>query len=156
MSLFDHIEEGLVLELGSHTFTAEEIVAFAEKYDPQPFHLDSEAAKSSVFGGLCASGWHSLAVWMKLNIKNGCKLLEVNSGYDGPPPEFGLSPGTKNIKWFKPVFAGDTITYRTTVSGKRLLQTKPGWGHILKYNEGFNQLGDKVLEFEGGEFIRTG
>jgi acyl dehydratase len=59
---------GRELDIGSYTFTAEEIIDFATKYDPQPFHLDAEAAKNSLFGGLCASGWHTTAVFMKLNV----------------------------------------------------------------------------------------
>ena len=116
MSLYDYIKVGMVLDVGSHTFEAESIKRFAAKFDPQPFHLDEEAAKNSLFGGLCASGWHSLSVWMRMNIEVGRKLLETESGYDGPAPEFGMSPGVKNIKWLRPIFAGDTITYKTTVS----------------------------------------
>ncbi|ENR03673.1 hypothetical protein H721_01501 [Brucella ovis IntaBari-2006-46-332] len=64
------IEENIGKErvLGTYTFTAEEIIAFARKYDPQPFHIDEEAAKNSLFGGLCASGWHTTAIFMKLNV----------------------------------------------------------------------------------------
>ncbi len=155
MSLYDQIEIGLVLDIGSYTFDAAGIKRFAAKFDPQPFHLDEVAAKNSIFGGLCASGWHSISVWMRLNIKNGRQLLEEKSGYSGPSPEFGMSPGAKNIKWLRPIFAGDTVSYRTTVSNKRLLRSRPGWGYLQKHNEGFNQHGVKVLEFDGGLFLRT-
>ncbi len=155
MSLFHHVEGSLVLEIGSHTFEAEEIIRFASKFDPQPFHLDETAAKNSLFGDLCASGWHTLSVWMRLNVVNGRKLLASKSGYSGPSPQIGASPGVKNIKWFKPVFAGDTITYRTTIYGKRLLRSKPGWGCFKKHIEGFNQNGDIVLEFDGVMFLKT-
>lgn len=154
MSLYDHIKVGMVLELGSHTFEAESIKRFATKFDPQPFHLDEVAAKNALFGGLCASGWHSLSVWMRLNIEVGRKLLETNSNYSGPAPEFGMSPGIKNAKWFRPVYAGDTITYQTIVTGKRKLRSKPNWSYIAKHNEGFNQNGDKVLEFDGGVMLK--
>ena len=154
MSLYDHIKEGLLLNLGSHTFDAESIKRFAGKFDPQPFHLDEVAAKNSLLGGLCASGWHSLSIWMRLNIQTGRKLLETNSGYEGPKPEFGMSPGIKNVKWFRPVYAGDTITYQTTVTGKRKLRSKPEWGYISKHTEGFNQNGDKVLQFDGGVMLK--
>ena len=155
MSLYDHIKPGLVLELGSHVFEADSINRFAGKFDPQPFHLDENAASNSLFGGLCASGWHSLSVWMRLNVDTGRKLLETNSGYTGPVPEFGFSPGVKNIKWARPIYAGDTITYRTTVTGKWMLTSKPGWGYIAKHSEAFNQHGDRVLEFDGGVFLRV-
>ncbi len=155
MSLYDQIKPPLVLELGSHVFEAEAIKRFAGKFDPQPFHLDEEAAKNSLFGGLCASGWHSLSVWMNLNITRGRKLLESETGYSGPAPVFGMSPGVKNIKWSKPIYAGDTVIYRTTVTGKRLLASRPGWGHLAKHTDAFNQHGDKVLEFDGGVFLRV-
>ena len=155
MSLFDHIRVGMVHEVGSHTFEAESIKRFAAKFDPQSFHLDEEAAKNSLFGGLCASGWHSLSVWMRMNIEVGRKLLETESGFDGPAPEFGMSPGVKNIKWMRPIFAGDTITYRTTVISKRKLRSKPEWSYIGKHTEGFNQHGDKVLEFDGGVMLKV-
>ncbi|MCK1977932.1 hypothetical protein LNK15_12930, partial [Jeotgalicoccus huakuii] len=67
---------GQAVIIGSYTFTAEEIIDFARKYDPQPFHLDSEAAKKSVFGGLCASGWHTTAVFMKLNVASIVKATK--------------------------------------------------------------------------------
>lgn len=154
MSLYNAIKEGMVLNIGSHTFDTESIKKFARKFDPQPFHLDEVAAKDSVLGGLCASGWHSLAIWMRFNVENGRKLLATESGYDGPAAHFGMSPGATNIKWLRPVFAGDTISYRTTVTGKKRLRSRPGWGYIAKHNEGFNQHGDKVLEFDGGVFLR--
>lgn len=155
MSFFDKIEVGLVLDIGSYTFDAEGIKKFAAKFDPQPFHLDEEAAKDSIFGALCASGWHTISVWMRMNITNGRKLLEEKTDFSGPMPEFGMSPGAKNIKWLRPVFVGDTINYTTTVAGKRLLASKPGWGYLQKHNEGYNQHGDKVMEFDGGLFMRV-
>ena len=95
MSLYQHIKPGLVLQTGNYTFDAEKIKRFAAKFDPQPFHLDEEAAKKSVFGELCASGWHTISVWMRLNVDHGRRMLETESGYHGPPPEFGMSPGAK-------------------------------------------------------------
>ena len=89
---------GSTRDLGTITPTAEEIVAFATQFDPQPFHLDEEAAKQSVFGGLCASGWHTCSMAMRLMVTNF--LLESSS--QG-------SPGLENIKWLKPVFPGDTL-----------------------------------------------
>ncbi|MBP8272212.1 MAG: MaoC family dehydratase, partial [Sphaerotilus sp.] len=86
---------GLQRDLGTITPTAEDIVAFASQFDPQPFHIDAEAAKASVFGGLCASGWHTCAMAMRLMVTNF--LLESSS--QG-------SPGLENIKWLKPVFPG--------------------------------------------------
>src|SRR5688500_13608675 len=87
-------------ELGRHTFTEQEIVAFGKQFDPQPFHIDSAQAKDTVFGGLIASGWHTCAVGMRLMVE----------GYIGQTASLG-SPGVENIRWLKPVRAGDTLTY---------------------------------------------
>ena len=116
MTLDEFFEIGVTTPLGSYVFDAEGIKAFARKYDPQPFHLDEEAAKNSVFGGLCASGWHTASVWMKLNVAtptNGAAWQGT-----GPEPVFGPSPGFSNLKWLKPVFAGETVTFtRTGIAG---------------------------------------
>ena len=87
MSLDAFFRIGETVELGSHTFTPDAIKAFARKYDPQPFHVDEEAAKKSVLGGLCASGWHTASVWMKRNVAIGMDSGPWNG--PGPRPEFG-------------------------------------------------------------------
>src|SRR5258708_3999226 len=98
MTLDEFFRIGVTVTLRSHTFEAEAIKAFARKYDPQVFHVDEEAAKKSVFGGLCASGWHTAATWMKLSVQ-----ARMDAGWTGPGPvpEFGPSPGFKNLKWPK-------------------------------------------------------
>ncbi|TIX94549.1 MAG: dehydratase, partial [Mesorhizobium sp.] len=111
MSLDEFFCIGVTVTLGSHTFEPEAIKAFARKYDPQIFHLDEEAAKKTVFGGLCASGWHTAATWMKLNLETGVEAGGVRWVGAGPAPEFGPSPGFKNLKWLKPVYAGETVTF---------------------------------------------
>ncbi|MGH6861040.1 MAG: MaoC/PaaZ C-terminal domain-containing protein, partial [Phyllobacterium sp.] len=94
---------GVEIDLGTYTFTADEIIAFAEKYDPQRFHVDPEAARHSNFGALCASGWHTTAVWMRLNVKNMKSLVRAARQRGEQPPQFGPSPGFENLKWLKPV-----------------------------------------------------
>jgi acyl dehydratase len=96
---FEDLEVGSTTEIGRYTFEADDIKAFAQRYDPQPFHLDEEAGKASPFGGLVASGWHTCSVFMGLLIaKLGSDSTSMGS------------PGVDSISWLKPVRAGDTIT----------------------------------------------
>jgi acyl dehydratase len=153
MSLDAFFRIGETVEIGSHTFTAEAIKAFARKYDPQPFHVDEEAAKKSVLGGLCASGWHTASAWMRCNLAAG-----MDSGpWDGPGPRpgFGPSPGFKNLKWLKPVFAGQTVRYTRKAIEHRPLVSRPGWRVLSLFSEGFDSTGDKVIEFESAVLVKV-
>ena len=142
MIYFDDIEVGNRRELGSYTFTADEIKRFARQFDPQPFHLDEEAAKQSHFGGLVASGWHTASVFMKLQSRMINHIgAEVSKA--------GPSPGYRNLRWPKPVFAGDTLTYSTEVVRKRELASRPQWGIVFSHITAVNQRGELVYEFEG-------
>jgi acyl dehydratase len=138
---FEDVEVGAHRELGSYTFTADEIKRFAAQFDPQPFHLDEEAAKRSHFGGLVASGWHTASVFMKLQSR-----LINQIGAD--VRKAGPSPGYRNLRWLKPVFAGDTLTYATEVVRKRELATRPQWGIVFSHITALNQRGELVYEFE--------
>ncbi|MBA1141980.1 MaoC family dehydratase [Mesorhizobium neociceri] len=152
MSLDEFFRIGETINLGSHTFDAEAIKAFARKYDPQPFHVDEEAAKKSVFGSLCASGWHTAATWMKLSVE-----ARMDAGWTGPGlvPEFGPSPGFKNLKWPKPVYAGETVTFMRTALSHRPLATRPGWRLLALRSEGIDSTGDKVLEFDSAVLVKA-
>ena len=134
---------GSVRDLGSITPTAEEIVAFATQFDPQPFHLDAEAAKQSVFGGLCASGWHTCSMAMRLMVTNF--LLESSS--QG-------SPGLEHIKWFKPVFPGDTLRLTSTVIESRPMSKRPDIGLVRSKWDMTNQHDEPVLHMEGCGMFR--
>ena len=125
-------------ELGRHTFTEQEIVAFGRQYDPQPFHVDAEKAKHGVFGGLIASGWHTCAVGMRLMCERTINQT-VSLG----------SPGIDNIRWLKPVRAGDTLAYRRTVVEARASTTRKGVGLVKHRWEALNQHGELVLTMEG-------
>ncbi len=152
MAWFEEIEIGQTLELGNHTFTSDDIIRFAQKYDPQPFHTDPEAAKDSHFGGLVAAGWHIAAVWMKLMIasRKTAPKEESAPAPDGrPAPRGGPSPGFFDLKWIKPVRAEDVISYRTTTIEKVDLKSRPYQGIIRSLNEGFNQDGELVFSFVG-------
>lgn len=134
-------------QLATIHFSADDIVRFAGKYDPQPFPLDAEAAKNSVLGGLCASGWQSSASWMRsfLTFWKGEVKRLMSKGIQ--PPKLGPSPGFKDLKWLKPVYAGDDITYFVTLLDARPLASRPGTHINTTFNEGVNQHGETVLSF---------
>lgn len=145
----EETEVGMVVDLGRHHFTREAIIAFAQKYDPQPFHLSEEGGSKGPLGALSASGWHTASAWMKCYVATN-QAAEAKMRSEGREPGLlGPSPGFDNLRWVKPVFAGDTISYRCTVTGKRELKSRPEWGLVFSQNEGFNQKGELVFSFEG-------
>jgi acyl dehydratase len=151
MTLDEFFGIGVTTVLGSHKFEPEAIKAFARKYDPQPFHVDEDAARRSGFGRLCASGWHTAATWMKYNL-----ATEGNHWTGpGPRPEFGPSPGFRNLKWLKPVYAGETITFTRRGLSHRLVSSRPGWRLLNLRAEAFDSTGDKVLEFESAVMVKV-
>jgi acyl dehydratase len=134
---------GTVRELGSVTPTAEETKAFARQFDPQPFHLDEEAGRQSMFGGLAASGWHTCALAMRLTVDNFlCEAASLGS------------PGLEKLSWLAPVFPGDTLSLRHTILEARPLKSKPGVGLVRSKWEMFNQHGTQVLLMEGYGMFR--
>ncbi|MGO4672598.1 MaoC family dehydratase [Bosea sp. 2YAB26] len=147
---FEEIEIGESHELGSFVFTPEEIVAFARAFDPQPFHMDDVAARSSSFGRLAASGWHTASVWMATMVAHRKRQLAATPGQ---APRLGPSPGFKNLRWSRPVFVGDRITYSSTVIQTRASASRPQWGLFFHRNAGVNQHGEEVFSFEGCVFI---
>lgn len=153
MRYFDDIALGDRLALGSHTFTAEEIKTFAAKFDPQPFHMDEAAAARSHFGGLCASGWHTIAVWMRLRVLSGRREDAERAARGEVIAKLGPSPGFRELKWLKPVYAGDTVAFASEVVEKRASQSRPEWGLIFARNTATNQKGDLVLSFIGSGFV---
>ncbi|PVE23050.1 dehydratase [Microvirga sp. KLBC 81] len=149
---FEDLVIGETEELGSYHFEPDDIIAFAEQFDPQRFHVDSEAAKNSLFGALCASGWHTASVWMKQMVGYRSRIRANALAHGARPARLGPSPGFTDLKWLKPVYAGDTITYRSTVTGKRVSNSRPGWGLVFHHNSGTNQRGEEVFSFEGMVF----
>ena len=135
---WEDLAAGSVRELGTVSPTREEILEFAGRYDPQPFHLDEEAARGSVFGGLCASGWHTCALAMRLTVDH---MLRDSSSMG--------SPGLESLRWLKPVFPDDTLSLRHTILESRALRKRPDLGLVRSRWEMFNQHGVKVLEMEG-------
>ncbi|MCL1961244.1 MAG: MaoC family dehydratase [Desulfovibrionaceae bacterium] len=131
---WEDLPVGTTTEVGSVTVDRDEVIAFASKYDPQPFHLDDEAAAKSIFGKLSASGWHTCAMGMGLMARNF--LNEAAS--------LG-SPGLNQVKWLKPVYPGDTLTLRQRIIESRPLKSRPDVGLVRTIWEMFNQHGEQVL-----------
>lgn len=151
--MFDEMVVGSREELGSHTFTQEEIIRFALKFDPQPFHIDPEAAKKSHFGGLIASGWHTGSYWMRFRVESWQRVNADRLARGLPELRNGPSGGYTNLAWSKPVYAGDTITYFATIVGKRPSASRPEWGLVFSRNTGINQRGEEVFSFDGSVFV---
>jgi acyl dehydratase len=137
---FEDFAEGQSLDLGEKVVNAEEIIEFAREFDPQPMHLDVEAGKASLLGGLSASGWHTCSMFMRM-------LCDGDSTSQGA---FGID----HVKWRKPVLAGDTLRGRVTVVGKRSSKSRPGVGLVTILGELANQRGEQVLEMKNtGMFL---
>ena len=153
MKYFDDIRLGDRFGVGAHLFTAEEIKAFARRFDPQLFHLDEEAAARSHFGALCASGWHSASMWMRLMVDYRRRFDDERRARGEPVVQLGASPGFRDLKWLRPVHAGDTITYESEVVELRVSNSRPRWGLLSLRNSGTNQHGMPVLSFVSTVFI---
>jgi len=153
MKFFDDVVVGERFEVGRHTFTTDNIKAFARRFDPQLFHLDEAAAARSHFGALCASGWHTAAVWMRLMVEHQRREDAARRARDEPVAVLGPSPGFRELKWLKPVYVGDTITYSTEVIETRASSSRPGWGLMTIRNTGVNQKGEPVISFISVAFV---
>lgn len=154
MKFFEDIRIGETALLGRHQFTAAEIKRFAARFDPQPFHMDEEAARQSHFGALCASGWHTAAACMRLIVDHQNAEAARMQAAGLPVAETGVSPGFKNLKWLRPTYAGDTLAYSSEVIGKRGVASRPQWGLVFSRFSAVNQKGERVYEFEGALFVQ--
>jgi acyl dehydratase len=140
---FEDLAPGTVLEFGDAEMTAEAIIEFARQFDPQPFHLDPEAAKHSLFGGLCASGWHTASVMMRLWVDN----------YLSPEASLG-SPGVDEVRWHRPVFPGDRLRCRIEILDATPSRSKPFMGTVRSKCQVLNQNSDVVMSLNGIGFFR--
>jgi len=154
MKFFEDIAIGERADLGSHTFTADDIKTFARRYDPQPFHLDEAAAARSHFGALCASGWHTAATWMRLMVEHQVREDAARRARGEAVATLGPSPGFRELKWIRPVYAGDTVKYSTEIIDKRASGSRPGWGIMSIHNTGVNQKGEPVISFISVAFVQ--
>jgi acyl dehydratase len=153
MRFFEDIAVGQRRELGSFTFTADAIKRFAAQYDPQPFHLDEEAGRKSLFGGLAASGWHVGSVCMKLLVADGQRLAREAIARGEEVVVWGPSPGFRELRWIKPVLAGDSISFASEVAALRTSEKRPEWGIAQVRNTGTNQHGELVFSILATAFV---
>jgi acyl dehydratase len=140
---YEDMTPGRVFDLGRKTVSAEEIVGFAEEFDPQPFHLSEEVGKASILGGLAASGWHTCSMMMRMYFDN----MLHHSSSEG-------APGIDVIEWRKPVLAGDTLHATTTILEARALNSRPGIGMVRVRHEVRNQKGEIVMIMENPGMLR--
>ncbi|MEP7006597.1 MAG: MaoC family dehydratase [Sphingomonas bacterium] len=145
MQYFEDVEVGTKSSFGHYEVTREEVIAFASKYDPQPFHLSDEAAAATHFGRLSASGWHTCAMTMSMVVAN----LEAHS-------QAGLgSPGIDELRWLKPVYPGDTLRCETELLEKRPSKSRPEMGSFRSRMTVLNQHDVLVMTFLSIGLIRT-
>ena len=135
---WDDFTVGRVIKLGSTTVAREETLAFAQQFDPQPFHLDDAAAEASLFKKLSASGWHTCAMTMRL----------MCDGYLNDSAGLG-SPGIDELRWLKPVYPGDTLSAEMTVLEARVMNSKPHVGLVLSRWRVYNQDEVDVMTMQG-------
>ena len=153
MRFFEDLEIGQRRELGSFTFTPELIKKFATQFDPQRFHLDEEEGRKSLFGGLAASGWHIGSVCMKLLVADGQRLSKEADARGEKVAIWGPSPGFRELRWIKPVLAGDTISFASEMETLRSSEKRPEWGIAQSGNIGVNQRGEMVFSFLATAFV---
>jgi len=143
MLYYEDIEIGVVQSFGEYPVTREEIIEFATKYDPQPFHLDDEAAAKTHFGQLSASGWHTGSMAMRMIVENFKKHEQAGLG----------SPGIDNLRWIKPVFAGDILRCESETISKRRSKSRPEMGITIDRLTVFNQNDEPVMTMESTGLI---
>jgi acyl dehydratase len=139
---FEDFPEGYTLDLGTFTLSADEIIAFARQYDPQPMHVDPEAGRASIYGGLIASGWQTAACYMRLLV----------DGVLGESASMG-SPGIDNLRWLKPVRPDETLHARFVVLESRASNSRPEWGIVRSLGEIVNQDDEVLMRLEAVNFF---
>ena len=145
MQYFEDIEVGATASFGAYPVTREEVIAFAEKFDPQPFHLSDEAAAQTHFGRLSASGWHTCAMVMSMVVANLKENQQAGLG----------SPGIDELKWVKPVYPGDTLRCETEILEKRVSASRPEMGIFKSRMRVFNQDDVMVMTFVSNGLVAT-
>lgn len=145
MIYYEDLEVGLTSKFGRYDVTREEVIEFAQKYDPQPFHLDDEAAAKTHFGRLSASGWHTCAMTMAMLVENMKTSRQAGLG----------SPGMDNLRWVKPVYPGDTLRVETTIIEKRRSKNRPDMGLFKSDLTIFNQDDEPVMTMRSNGLIKV-
>jgi acyl dehydratase len=142
---FEDRQIGELTDMGIHTFTKDETVAFAREFDPQPFHIDEAAAKASLFGALSASGWNTAVHAIKGNINSRLKGNERARAQGVRLAAYGPSPGFRSLSWPKPVYVGDTLEYRGRLAQKIDMKSRPDRGIVATDIQARNQKGEIVF-----------
>ena len=145
MIYFEDVAVGATASFGRYAVTREEVIDFARRYDPQPFHLDDAAAAQTHFGRLSASGWHSAAMAMRMLVDNLTANAQAGLG----------SPGLDELRWLKPVYPGDTLRVETEVLEKRRSRSRPEMGSYRSAIRVYNQDDVMVMTMNSIGLIRT-
>lgn len=140
---YEDFEEGREFASGERTVSAEEIIAFAREFDPQPMHLSEEAGKASILGGLSASGWHMSSIAMRMFYET----VIVHSAGEG-------GPGIDSMEWRKPLLAGDTLHLEVTVKSRRPLASRPGIGLVTMEHALTNQRGETIMRMQAPVLLK--
>tara|TARA_B100000686_G_C16763050_1_gene960011 strand:+ start:288 stop:743 length:456 start_codon:yes stop_codon:yes gene_type:complete len=143
MYFFEDIKIGSTKEFGSYLVTEKEIIEFAKKFDPQPFHIDKEKAKDSLFGGLCASGWHTCSLYMRM-LYDGLLIDLASLG----------SPGMNQIRWLKPLFPNETIKGELEIISKTPSKSKPNIGSMIIDSKVFNSNNELIMTLQSISIVR--
>lgn len=143
MLYYEDLEVGAKSSFGRYDVTREEVLDFARKYDPQPFHLDDEAAAKTHFGRVSASGWHTCAMTMAMMVENMKNSRQAGLG----------SPGVDQLMWKKPVYPGDTLRVESEVISKRRSKSRREMGLFKSRAQVFNQNDEVVLEMTSNGLI---
>lgn len=139
---YEDIQAGQTWAYGAYQVTKDEILDYARTFDPQPHHVDEEAAKRSLVGGLCASGWHSCAMFMRM----------LYDGYLSNVASLG-APGINEVRWMKPVRPGFVLNAKSTCVSRRLMGSRPNVGICQMRHEIFNQHGELLMTMENAQFV---
>lgn len=145
MQYFEDLEVGTKASFGQYEVTREEVMEFAGRYDPQPFHLDDDAAAKTHFGRLSASGWHTCAMTMRMMVDQFSKEKAASLG----------SPGIDELRWLKPVYPGDTLRVEAELLEKRQSKSKPSMGLTKSRQTVLNQHDEPVLTMISNGMIQV-
>ena len=142
---YEDLIVGETEEFGAYEVSREEVIEFASKYDPQPFHLDDEAAAATYFGRLSASGWHTAAMTMRMMVDNFSQKQRASLG----------SPGIDELRWLKPVYPGDTLSVTSELIEKRRSKSRPEMGIMRAKSTTWNQHGEAVMTLVSNGLIKV-
>lgn len=146
---------GTVIAQGTYAFTDENIRAYSTAFAPVGFHMNAGEASQGLFGKTAAAGFHTCSAWMARFVATNAKARDAAQAAGMALPDIGPSPGISNIRWPRPVHAGDGIVYRSTIIATRALTSRPGWGMVTFRAEGHNPAGALVMSFEGRVLVQA-